>query len=137
MASLKVIGIKLIKLAIFKVLPVIAVAALVYCAIAYFNGLFPFGGGDGEGIGVSLIDPKYVVDHESVSEPPSLVIEIHENRIIYNGEEISLDELEIIIAKYSGDEYGWTILDVYRADKDTFDKVKELLANNNIFFAEE
>ena len=122
-------------LKIICVIVVVAVAA--YCFYAAFNGLFPFGGGDGDGFGVvSLIDPKDITEPDSVSEPP-LVIEINENRIIYNEDEISFDELEIIIKKYGNDEYGWTIRDVYRADKDTFDKVRGLLANNDIFFAEE
>ena len=130
--------------------PAVAIAAVGYFLFAGLSGLWPFwpgdgdgyGDGDGDGTGTAIVsvvdsdDTEHAAEPEPAGDPPSLVIEIHEDKIIYDGEEISLYELEDILKRHESGEHGWTLRDAYRADKDTFDRVRELLADNGIFFAE-
>ena len=69
-------------------------------------------------------------------EPPSSLIKIHNDKILYEDEEISLERLEEILLKYKDNEYIWEIRDVFQADKSTFDSVIDILKKLNMIFAE-
>ena len=65
-----------------------------------------------------------------------LIIEIHEDRIIFRGNEISLAELEEILRQHNNPEYIWELHDIYQAVKSVYDAVVELLNEHNIVFRE-
>ena len=128
---------KLIKFA----LPVAVVVAIGYLVYAFFAGLFPFGGmehGDGEAVA-----PEYATVYEEpeieepdiiMEEPPSLIIEISEDRIIYDGEEISIEDLEEVLRRYANTQDIWELHDVYRADRATYERVRELLRTHDVAY---
>lgn len=111
------------------------VAAVGYGAFAFLNEMWPFYGGDGGAIPV--LGPLLVDEQIEVEQPPSLVIEIHEDRIVYDGDEISLDELEAILVQFQDIEHVWILQDVFMAEQATWTSVTELLRARNAVFAEQ
>ena len=130
---------RLAKIALFAALIVV----IGYLAYAFFTGMFPFGGaghGDGEAEAeapayIELEEESEIVDEpDIVIEPPPPVIEISEDRIIFNGEEISIEDLEEVLRRYAGLEEVWELHDIYRADRATYEKVRELLRTHDIAY---
>jgi hypothetical protein len=126
-----------------KILIVLIVAAVIVggALLASHFGLWPFGRGSGDGDGdgtvVSPVNNQEDVQEVEVSElPQSLLIEIREESIIYDNAEISLDDLETILQRYEGVDHAWTLQDTYRADKSTYDSVKNLLEKYDMVFRE-
>ena len=125
------------------VLLVAIVAIIAYLIYAFIAGVFPFGGaGHGE---AEVEAPAYVAIEEEpetaeepdiVTQPPSLVIEISEDRIIYDGEVISLEDLEEVVRKFAGIEDIWELHDVYRADRATYESVRDLLRTHDVAYRE-
>ena len=112
-----------------------------YLVYAFFTGTFPFGGtgpGDGEAetpANISLEEESEIVDEpDIVIEPPPPVIEVSEDRIIFSGEEISMEDLEEVLRRYAGLEEVWELHDLYRADRATYEKVRELLRTHDIAY---
>ena len=65
----------------------------------------------------------------------ALVIEIYESRILFDGEEITLEELEELLQQYA--DYVWELVDVHQASVAVYNSVVELLNENGIAFREE
>jgi len=65
-----------------------------------------------------------------------LIIEIIENRIIFNNEDITLTELESIILEYIDSNYVWEIHDTHKASKAVYDDVIDLFNENGVAFRE-
>lgn len=146
------------------IIAAITLAILGYLVYAFFAGKFPFGGvgsgGNGNsGSEFSLsqqetsesvnsvvsedIDEPVIAndivdsDNSAVADtPPSLLIEVREDRISYDNKEISIEELEEIFAKYNTDENIWILEDTYHADKSTYSEVLELLNKYGFAFQE-
>ena len=133
-------------------LVIIIIVVICYFLYAFFNGLWPFGTGGGEGdsdagvtdngVTESVIDVVETNvpqdgDNGNDIELPVLIIEISEDRIIYNENEVSLEELETILLTYGNPDDIWEIHDVYRAEKAVFDEVKQLLQKLDIVFREQ
>ena len=115
---------------------VVVVLSITHCG---GDGGFPFVGSSGEGEGVVFVfaeDSQLPDNVYFPDEIPITLIEIHEDRIIYDNDEITLDELSVILARFRGTEYTWTLTDAFRADKATFDSVRELLRENYLPVAE-
>jgi len=74
---------------------------------------------------------------ESLERPPSLMIEIREDRIVYNYEEVSLAALEAVLVEFGNLEDIWILKDAFHADKYTYDKVRALLTELTVLFAEQ
>jgi len=130
-------------LAITTVLTIIAIIAVIavvaYGIYAFRNGRFPFGGGTGDGDGateIPIVTEETIQEPVTVDEPQSLLIEIHENKIIYDEDELLLDELEKILQEFENTNFIWTLQDTYRAEKSVYNDVKELLEKLNIVFRE-
>jgi len=121
----------------------LVIAAVIVGAAFALNhfGIWPFGSGIGDGDGEGTVESP-VTDQDEEQEvivterPPSLLIEIRENKVIYDGDEVTLDELETILQKFVDIDEIWTIQDAYRATKSTYDDVKELLVKHDLVFAE-
>jgi len=133
----------------FTVLLIIIIIAAILLAIAHFGGFFPFGSGNGNGDGEGNGDGAVVVtddydqppenedvDVETPAEPQVTLIEIYEDRIIFDGDEVTLDELSTILENSQGSDEAWILRDALRADMATFDDVRELLRTHQIPFAE-
>ena len=126
-----------------KILIVLIIVAVIVGGVLLANhfGIWPFGSGFGDGDGDGTVNSP-VTDQEDTQEvvvserPPSLLIEIKEDVIIYDDNEVTLDELEAILKKYEGIDYIWTLQDSYRAYKLTYDNVSELLEKYDIVFRE-
>ena len=125
-------------------LPVFAVVVIGYLIYAFITGAFPFGA-NGQGQGEVIApeysqeeeeEPKMVEEEPPVEEPPSLIIEISEDRIIYDGEVISLGELEEVLRRYASIADIWELHDVYRAHRATYESVRELLRRHDIAYRE-
>ena len=104
-------------------------------------GIWPFGRGRGEGTGDGTVDSPVnnqseIHDEAVIERPQSFLIEIREDKIVYNGEEVSLNELEIILQQFKDLEEIWILEDSYRADKFIYDEVKNLLERYKIIFKE-
>ena len=124
------------------------IAAVVVGGALLLNhlGVWPFGSGIGDGDGDGTVDSPLtdpeeapevdVQDIEVVERPQSLLIEINEEKIMYNGEEISLDELESVLQQFESLDDIWTLEDSYRADKSIYDEVKDLLVKYDMAFRE-
>jgi len=65
-----------------------------------------------------------------------LKIEIVEHRILFNGEDISLAELETLLLSYIEHEYIWELHDTHQAVKTVYDDVVELFNKHDIAFRE-
>lgn len=128
---------KLVKFA----LPIAVIVVIGYLVFAFFTGSFPFGTGLGDGDG-EAIESEYATAQEEpeieepdiIEEPPSLIIEISEDRIIYEGEEISIEDLEKILRRYAYIQDIWEIHDVYRADRATYERVRELFRTHDVVY---
>ena len=128
------------------IIVVLLVAAVIVGGALLLNhfGIWPFGSGvgDGEGDGTvdsPITDPEVVPDIqdiEVIERPQSLVIEINEEKIMYNGEEITLDDLEAVLQQFESLEDVWTLEDSYRAEKSVYDNVKDLLVKYDMAFRE-
>jgi len=126
----------------------LVVAAVIVGGALLLNhfGIWPFGSGigdsDGEGtVDSPITDPEEApeIDLEDlivVERPQSLVIEINEEKIMYNDEEITLDDLEALLQQFEGLEDIWTLEDSYRAEKAVYDSVKDLLVKYDMAFRE-
>ena len=127
----------------------ILVAAVIVGGALLLNhfGIWPFGSGigDGEGDGTvdsPITDPDVETDLPDIQDivvverPQSLVIEISEEKIMYDGEEISLDDLEAVMQQFENLEDIWTLEDSYRAEKAIYDSVKDLLVKYDMAFKE-
>ena len=134
---------KLAKIALL-VAVIVVIGYLIYAFIA---GVFPFRGavlGENEGEAPTYIaieeepdiDDEPDIDEEPdiTIDPPSLVIEISEDRIIFDGEVISLEDLEEVLRRYASDEDIWELHDVYRADRATYESVRELLRTHDVAY---
>jgi len=93
--------------------------------------------GDGEGGILPVVVTMTAPEDAVVVGPSSLLIEIHEELILYNSEEISLDELEAILERYSDTDDIWVLQDAFRADNFTFNSVRDLLRAHNMIFVEQ
>jgi len=117
-------------------LPVIAVGAVGVLLYLGMTGRWRFGN-DGDAGGLvpvfALQDRQETDDRE---RPPSLLIGIYENRIYFDDEVISLDELEEILARFQNDSDVWELQDVFRASNAVYNDVRDLLRYNNIRFVE-
>ena len=118
-------------------LPIVVVIVAGYLVYAYVTGLFPFSGtGDGDIEGGTpaheLIEEEVIV----IDEPPSLIIEISGNQIMYNDEVISLEQLEEVLRRYATVADIWELHDVYRAERATYESVRELLRRHDVVFRE-
>ena len=111
------------------------VAAIGYGAFAFLNEMWPFSAGEGGAIPV--LGTMFVDEQGDAEQPPSLVIEVHEDRIVYDGDEISLEDLEEILVQFQNVEEIWTLQDVFRADQATWASVRDLLRAHNVVFAEQ
>ena len=130
---LKKLAVGLIKVA----LPIAVVVIAGYLVYAYITGLFPFGStGDGDIEGgtpaYELIEEEIIV----IEEPPSLIIEVSGDQIIYNDEAISLEQLEEVLRRYATVADIWELHDVYRAERATYESVRELLRRHDVVFRE-
>jgi len=65
-----------------------------------------------------------------------LIIEIIEDRIIFDGDDISIVELEALLISYVEHEYVWEIHDVHQAVKAVYDNVVALFNKHNIAYRE-
>jgi len=65
-----------------------------------------------------------------------LIIEINENKIIFNEKEISLTDLEQIILEYNKPDSIWELHDIHQATKTIYDEVTDLLKKHDIVFRE-
>jgi len=108
------------------------VAAVIY---GFVTGRISLGDGGGGIIPVTAM--VTTPENEVADAPDTLVIEIHESRIVHDGEEISLDELDEIVARYAGGNSIWVLQDAFRANNATFNQVRTLLREHNIIFAEQ
>ena len=131
---------------------ILAIAVVAYLLYAFVSGLFPFGGmGSGDGTGdasaIIVVDEPEVIEEldaadetvaveevEIAEETPSLVIEISEDRLIFNDEVVTFDELEEILRRYAGTEDIWELHDVFRADRATYERVRELLRMHDVVY---
>jgi hypothetical protein len=73
-------------------------------------------------------------DTDGNGAAPPLLIEIEEDRIIYDGKEVSLSELEDILREYENTEYVWELRDTRQAVKRVYDEAAQLLDKYNIPF---
>jgi len=124
-----------------KIVVILIIAAVVVggLLLANYFGLWPFGRGSGDGDGTMdspVTDLENTEDVEVVERPPSLLIEIREDEILYDNNVIGLGDLENILQEYQGSDYVWTLQDTYRADKSTYDDVKNLLERYDMVFRE-
>ena len=122
-------------------LPIAVVVVVGYLIYAYIAGAFPFGDtghGDGEIEAPAYIEieekPEIDDEPDITTQPPSLVIEISEDRIIYNDEVISLEDLEEVLRRYAIYADIWELHDVYRADRATYESVRELLRRHDVVY---
>lgn len=111
------------------------VAAIGYGAFAFLNEMWPFSAGEGGAIPV--LGTMFADEHADAEQPPSLVIEIYEDRIMYDGEEVSLEDLEAILRQFQEIDEIWTLQDTFRADQATWANVRDLLRAQNVIFAEQ
>lgn len=111
------------------------VAAIGYGAFAFLNEVWPFTAGEGGAIPV--IGTMIADEQVDVEQPPSLVIEIHENRIVYDGDEISLEDLDAILVRFQDVDEIWTLQDAFMADQATWASVADLLRAHGVIFAEQ
>lgn len=121
-----------------KVLVLFLIIAII-AGISYvlLSGKFSFDFGSSNSDDAIPVNATVTTKEAEVIEvPPSLLIEIHENNIIYNDEKTSLDELETILQKYENTDDIWILQDTYQASKSTYDEVKELLIKHNFVFGE-
>ena len=65
-----------------------------------------------------------------------LVIEIIDNRILFDGKDISIVELESLILLYIEHDYIWELHDTHQAVKTVYDDVVELFNKHDIAFRE-
>ena len=70
------------------------------------------------------------------AEIPVIRIEIHEDRIVFDGDEILLEELEEIIRANSDLDIAWELLDAYQAVRAVYSEVVEMLTRHGIAFIE-
>jgi len=131
-----------LKAIITTLIVVVLVAGVIYFGYAALNGQWPFSGGTGDGDGEDISPAESieetsqdVVDAET--HPPILLIEIRESTIIYADEDVTLDELETIFQKHNNSTDIWILQDTYRADKSTYDSVKELLEKWDMVYREQ
>ena len=69
-------------------------------------------------------------------EVPGIRIEIHEDRIVFDGNDILLEELEEIIRANSDLDIAWELRDAYQAARAVYSEVVELLTKHGIAFIE-
>jgi len=124
-------------------LAIIGAALLVggYAVLSFVSGMWPFGGrgsGDGDGSGTIVVEAIHDIMPEEIlpEEPSPLLIEVREERIFYDGEELDIDALAVVLARHSGSEETWRLQDAFRADNATFNRVRELLWAYDIYFVE-
>jgi len=65
-----------------------------------------------------------------------LKIEIVEHRILFNGEDMSLAELESLLLSYIEHDYVWELHDSHQSVKTVYDDVVGLFNKHNITFRE-
>ena len=122
------------KIAFWLLVAAIAIGGYLLAA-NHFN-IFPFGGtghGDGEGV----IPAFQIIDEVDVTiEPPSFIIEIREDRIIYNNVEVTLDDLDEILRRYANVADTWELHDALHASRAVYEEVRELLRTHDILFRE-
>jgi len=119
-------------------LPVIAVGAIGLLIYLGATGRWRFGNDGVDGglaIPVALALPD-IPDVDDRERPRSLLIGIYENRIYFDDEEISLDELGEILAQFQNGEDVWELQDVFRASNAIYNDVRDLLRYKNILFVE-
>ncbi|MCL2187831.1 MAG: hypothetical protein FWC16_02225 [Defluviitaleaceae bacterium] len=119
---------------ISKLLMVAIVACVVvvaYGIYAFITGSFPFRGDGGDG-GIPLISAEQPPENVVPVDIPPLEIEIREAQIYFNGEVVTLEEMDEIIARYQAVSEIWTLADAFRADKQTFDNVRALLNERGV-----
>ena len=132
--ALAAILIPILKPVLAIALTIALVVGAVYLGIAYFKDLWPFSEkGDSN---LPSVDKEDSHEMEVPERPPTLLIEIRENTIMYDGVELSLDELESILLKHKNPDDTWRLRDTYHADKSTYDEVKKLL-NKHVYYREE
>ena len=111
------------------------VAAVGYGAFAFLNEIWPFYGGDG-GV-IPVLGTMLAEEQAEAEQPPSLVIEIHEDRIVYDGDHISLDDLDAVLVQFQDIDEVWILQDTFMADQATWAIVVDLLRIRNVTFAEQ
>jgi len=116
---------------------VVVPAAVLAVLAVLFGGRFGLNWGGDWGIGGNsgnnLNGNDAVSSQDSVK--PSLIIEVNEDRIIYDGKEVSLDELRSLILERNKSGYIWELQNNH-AVKAPYDQVKALLTECDVIFAE-
>ena len=69
-------------------------------------------------------------------EIPAIIIEIHEDRIIFDGDEIYLEDFEEIVRANSGLDIAWVLSDAHQASRVVYNDVVEVLNRHGIAFTE-
>ena len=65
-----------------------------------------------------------------------LIIKIINSRIILDGDDISLNELEDLLLLYIDSEYVWELHDTHQAVKSVYDDIVELFNKYNVIYRE-
>lgn len=126
-----------------KIIVCLVIAAIIVGGaflLGHF-GIWPFGSGSGDGDGDGTINSPISNPEESqdiivTERPQTFLIEIKEDKIIFDNDEVSLNEMENILQKYEALDDAWTLEDSYRADKYIYDEVRALLVKYDIIFRE-
>ena len=121
-------------------------AALLF--VANLLGSFPFGGHGGETPAVRADDaddsggqsepdePSETEEPGEDEEPLPSVVEIHEARIVRDGQEISLGELEELLRARAAPGDAWELRDAHMADRAVYLEVRELMTRLGVAFSE-
>ena len=121
---------------VLKTFLVVTLCAAVVVGGVYFIRQRGAGAGGNGGIIPVMSVQEDTSETHTPNTPPSILIEVHEDRIMYNEYEISLEELEIVLFQFQNTEDIWELNDAFRANKSTFDDVRTLLRKHNITFVE-
>jgi hypothetical protein len=130
---------------------IFAVGIAIYLGIAL---LFGFGiGGDGAIPAVYDQLPEVpetadepdetliVINEDRINDDDSAdiffpLIEVFENRIIFDGTDISLEELEDILIEHGDTDHVWELLDAHQAVMTVYTAVVDMLQRHSITFVE-
>jgi len=128
----KIIAAPLVKIAA-PVVVICAIGVLLYLGI---SGRWRFGSDGDDGGLIPVFAVQDTPDVDDGERPPSLLIGIHEGRIIFDEEDVSLYELEEILLEFQDSGDVWQLQDIFRASNAVFNDVRDLLRSKNITFVE-
>lgn len=116
---------------------VIVPTAILAVLAVLFGGRFGLNWGAGEGTNETSsndLTTNSTASTQAVAKT-NLVVEVREDKIIYDGNEVSLDEFRGVLQELDNSKYSWELRNNH-AIKAPYDQVKALFAEYDVAFEE-